>query len=95
MRGNFTGVAAMTKPRAESLPHSWRLADWPPNVAPNRPSAAKHMVRTHRTELIEVGALVRVGRDLIILGEGYSIFLARKLRRVEGYEIAPNRAVST
>jgi hypothetical protein len=33
-----------------------------------------------------------VGRNLVILGEGYAVFLARRLKRVEGYEIAPNRA---
>jgi hypothetical protein len=82
----------MSKPRASPLPHSWLVSDWPADVAPNRTSAAKHLVRTHRDELIECGALCRVGRNLTILGEGYATFLARKLRRVEGYEIAPNRA---
>ncbi len=84
----------MSKPKASPLPHSWLVADWPPVVAPNRTSAAKHMVRTHRDELIECGALVRIGRNLTMLGEGYATFLARKLRRVDGYEIAPNRAAT-
>jgi len=81
----------MSNPRASPLPHSWLVADWPASVTPNRTSAAKHLVRTHRTELIECGALCRVGRNLTIIGEGYARFLARKLGRVEGYEIAPNR----
>lgn len=81
----------MPKPKANSLPHSWRLADWPPDVTPNRVSAAKNLVRVHRDELIACGALCRLGRDLTILGEGYSRFLARKMDRVSGYEIAPNR----
>jgi hypothetical protein len=82
----------MPKPKADALPHSWLVADWPSNVAPNRTSAAKHLVRVHREELIECGALCRVGRNLTIIGEGWALFLARKSKRVEGYQIAPNRA---
>jgi hypothetical protein len=73
------------------MPHSWRLSDWPLEVTPNRITAAKHMVRSHRAELIACGALIRIGRDLTIIGEGYAMFLARKAQRVEGYEIAANR----
>ena len=81
----------MAKPKVSPLPHSWLVSDWPLDVAPNRASAAKHLVRTHRAELIECGALCRIGRNLTMIGEGYAIFLARKLGRVSGYEIAPNR----
>jgi hypothetical protein len=82
----------MSKPKASPLPHSWLVSDWPSSVTPNRSSAAKHLVRTHRAELIQCGALCRVGRNLTIIGEGYATFLARKLGRVAGYEIAPNRS---
>ncbi len=81
----------MSTPKAEPLPHSWLVAEWPTNVVPNRQGAAKNLVRTHRQELIACGALVRIGRNLTILGEGYAQFLARKAKRVEGYVIAPNR----
>jgi hypothetical protein len=73
------------------MPHSWRLADWPDLVTPNNTSAARHLVRKHRAELQECGALVRIGRDLTVLGEGYALFLSRKAKAVEGYAIAPNR----
>jgi hypothetical protein len=49
-------------------------------------------VRTHRAELIQCGALCRIGRNLTIIGEGYATFLACKMGRVADYEIAPNRA---
>lgn len=81
----------MSKPKASPLPHSWRVSDWPTSVTPNRANAAKHLVRTHRDELVACGALVRIGRDLTVIGEGYAQFLARKAKRVDGYEIAPNR----
>jgi hypothetical protein len=76
----------MSKAKVSPLPHSWLVSEWPSEVTPGRPSAGKNLVRTHRTELIACGALVRIGRNLTILGEGYAQFLARKARRVEGVE---------
>jgi hypothetical protein len=81
----------MSKSKVMPLPHSWLVSDWPPHVAPNRINAGKQLVRAHRAELIQCGALTRIGRNLTILGEGYALFLARKMKRVEDYEIAPNR----
>jgi hypothetical protein len=80
----------MATRKATSLPHSWRVADWPATVYPNRSSSARHLVRCHRDELLASGALTRVGRELVILGEGYAAFLARKIQRVEEFKIAPN-----
>jgi hypothetical protein len=81
----------MSKSKVSSMPHSWRLADWPDHVTPNKPGAAKHLVRAHRAELIACGALIRIGRDITILGEGFAQFLARQAKRVDNYIIAPNR----
>jgi hypothetical protein len=76
----------MSKPKICPLPHSWLVSEWPAEVTPGRPSAGKNLVRTHRSELIACGALVRIGRNLTILGTGYAEFLARKAKRVEGVE---------
>jgi hypothetical protein len=81
----------MSKPKVQPLPHSWLVNDWPATVSPGRPNAGKNLVRAHRQELIACGALVRIGRELTIIGEGYAQFLARKAGRVAGYDIAPNR----
>jgi hypothetical protein len=81
----------MPKPKVAPMPQSWRLRDWPPEVVPNSTSAAKHLIRTHREELRKHGALSRVGRDIIVIGEGYAAFLASKMKRVDNYSIAPNR----
>ena len=85
-------MSTPTKPKAAALPHSWLVSDWPPGVAPNRQTAARHLIRTHRDELIEVGALVRIGRSLTVLGEGYARFLARRLGHVNDFDMPPNRA---
>jgi hypothetical protein len=75
-----------TRPtKSISLPHSWRIADWPADVYPNNASAGKYVVRANRDELMSLGALCRVGRDMVVIGEGYARFLARKIDRVPGY----------
>jgi hypothetical protein len=75
---------------AEKLPHSWAVDDWPVSVYPCRASRGRYIVRTHRAELVSAGALTRVGRGLVVLGAGYSAWLAKQRTRVEGFEIAPN-----
>lgn len=50
------------------------------------PSAAPHPCAHPRC-----GALVRVGRELVVLGGRYSRWLERQATNVPGFEIAPNR----
>jgi hypothetical protein len=71
--------------KAASLPHSWTFADWPDGVFPNSGRKGKYLVRANRDELLRFGALTRIGRDIVILGEGYARFLSRNIERVEGY----------
>jgi hypothetical protein len=79
------------KPKAAALPHSWLASEWPANVAPNRQGAAKHLIRTHRQELIACGALCRIGRSVTVLGAGYAVFLAKRMGTpVTDFLIAPN-----
>jgi hypothetical protein len=77
---------------AEKMPHSWTIDGWPSNVYPCTPSRARYIVRAHRDELIAARALSRVGRDLVVLGEGYGRWLAKRTAKVEGFDIAPNAA---
>jgi hypothetical protein len=76
---------AVRPTRATPLPHSWRIADWPTNVYPNSPGSGRYVVRTNRDELLALGALTRVGRDLIVIGESFARFLARKIGSVADY----------
>jgi hypothetical protein len=81
---------------AERIPHSWSLEDWPGNVYPCRASKARYIVRIHRNELVAAGALTRIGRDLVVLGAGYSAWLAKQSARASAdFEIAPNRPAAT
>jgi hypothetical protein len=76
--------------QAERAPHSWAIDQWPATVYPHTPSRARYIVRANRDELIAARALSRVGRDLVVLGEGYARWLAKRVAKVEGFDIAPN-----
>jgi hypothetical protein len=75
----------------QNIPHSWNIDGWPVGVYPNSVTKARYLIRVHRDEMILAGALSRVGRDLIVLGEQYGKWLQKKAARVPGYSIAPNR----
>jgi hypothetical protein len=80
----------MSKRNAERIPHSWGVEDWPAIVYPGRPSRARYLIRMHRNELTTCGALTRIGRDLVVMGAGYSAWLAKQSNRVDMFAIAPN-----
>jgi hypothetical protein len=84
----------MTQKTSET-PHSWSVNAWPGTVYPNQPNRARYLVNTHRTELMAAGALVRVGRELVVMGTRYARWLERQASRVPDFEIAPNRSPST
>lgn len=72
------------------LPHSWSIDAWPDGVFPNSVTKARYLIRMHRDELLTCGALSRVGRSLIVLGNGYGKWLQKKAGRVPDFAIAPN-----
>jgi hypothetical protein len=78
-------------PAATPAPHSWAITDWPAGVYPGKPDRGRYLVRSNRDSLIEAGALVRVGRDLVLIGVAYSRWLDSLNGRVAGFEVAPNR----
>lgn len=83
-------MALKKVPAANVRPVSWSLNEWPKDVFPNRPSSARQLVAAHRDALLAEGALVRPGREIVVLSEGYDRWLRKQAARVIGYEIAPN-----
>ncbi len=74
------------------LPHSWLIEDWPREVVPGNADRGRYLVRMHRRELEAAGALSRVGRQLVVLGEPYSRWLQSRARHVAEFQpISPNR----
>lgn len=74
---------------------SWSIQTWPASVWPNDPVRARYLVRAQRDELMRAGALARVGRELVILGDRYGRWLQRQAANVPGYECPANRGRQT
>jgi hypothetical protein len=77
-------MAQKTTPAADL--QSWDLPTWPANIWPNSPKRAAWILRTHRSDLLECGALSRIGKRLVVLGPGYRRFLNRHIGDVVGFE---------
>ena len=71
--------------------HSWAIKDWPTEYYPNSAAKARYLIRANRAELAAVGALVRVGRELVIIREPYLQWMQDKSASVHGYECGANR----
>lgn len=74
-----------------TVPHSWGIDSWPPDVWPHTPERGRYLVRSNKSDLMHAGALARVGRELVILGDRYRRWLERRARDVPGYPCAANR----
>ena len=75
------------------LPHSWPIENWPTEVFPNSAARGRYVVREHRAELEAAGALSRVGRQIVVIGEAYGRWLQSRASQVSTFEpIAANRA---
>jgi hypothetical protein len=48
--------------------HCWNIPNWPEGVYPHDPASARHLVQSNRDKLVEAGALIRYGRELVIIG---------------------------
>lgn len=80
---------------ATQAPHSWDLEHWPQDVYPHSESRARYLVRAYRSELMTAGALVRVGRELVVMGDRYSRWLQSKATEVPGYATNATPATAT
>ena len=81
-------------PTAVPVPHSWAIESWPAAVYPNTAERARYVVRAHRRALLDAGALVRIGRALVIVGAAYDRWLNSHGANVESFSIAANRGAA-
>lgn len=79
-----------TPSTAAPAPHSWDLEHWPPGVYPHAEGRARYLLRCHRDELMAAGALVRVGRELVVIGDRYSRWLQTRAADVPGFQSNAN-----
>jgi hypothetical protein len=76
---------------AQPAPHSWDLGRWPPHVYPGTERRGRYVLRVHRQELLAAGALVRVGRELVVIGARYQRWLEKHAALVPDFECPANR----
>jgi hypothetical protein len=70
--------------------HSWAVASWPNDVFPGNSDAGRQLIRKHRAALVKIGALTRVGKHLVVIGQEYTEWLLAQASRVSSFGIAPN-----
>ncbi len=86
-------MASNRKIQVDSVPSSWALNEWEqraPGAYPHSAPRARYIFRCHRDELIACGAIVRIGRELVVCGAAYCSWLQRNGSRVADFSIAPN-----
>lgn len=81
----------MTRQTSEPAPHSWDLEHWPQYVYPHTVSRARYLIRSNKDSLMVAGALSRVGREYVVIGERFSRWLEKQASNVPDYQIAANR----
>ncbi len=83
----------MKKLIGTAVPHSWAIRDWPSEIFPSSSDSARWLIRCRKPDLVAAGALVRIGRQLVVIGSRYARWLERQASEVPDFEIAPNRKV--
>lgn len=84
-----------TTPSAAQAPHSWDLEHWPTSVYPHSENRARYLIRSQKDALVAAGALARVGRELIVMGDRYTKWLQLQSVNVPNFIAAPNRGRPT
>jgi hypothetical protein len=70
---------------------SWAIKDWPADVYPNKASRARRLIRLYETELLRESALVRVGREKVVIGNRYQRWLEKQGANVVGFKCPANK----
>jgi hypothetical protein len=78
-----------TKAVADTL-NCWNLPNWPEEVFPHDPASARHLVQSNRDALVEAGALIRYGRELVVIGVPYINWLRTHTAGVRDIEMPCN-----
>lgn len=68
------------------VPHSWGLSNWPECVWPNDSDKAQWVIRSNKCELIAAGAISRIGKAIVIIGQPYVRLVERRVTRVADYQ---------
>lgn len=84
-------MSRRTVSTAAQAPHSWDLEHWPQEVYPHSERRARYVLRAHRNDLLAAGAIVRVGRVLVVIGDRYTRWLQLQASNVPEYASNANQ----
>jgi hypothetical protein len=79
------------KPEAMPAPHSWGFGNWPAHVWPGDVVRGKRFCRTYQPALMKAKALVRLGRELVVMGGPFTAYMAKQAAAVENFSVPCNR----
>jgi hypothetical protein len=72
--------------RFVAMPHSWEIGTWPADVWPHDSKRGQWIARAYRKELMQAGAISRIGAKLIFIGARYTAWIERRADRVGDYQ---------
>jgi hypothetical protein len=81
----------MSRQSDQAAPHSWSVARWPAHVWPGDSTKGRRFVRTYEKELLKYKALTRMGREPVVMGAGFTRFMAAQAYRAADFEVPCNR----
>jgi hypothetical protein len=71
---------------AQLPPAMWDANNWPKDVWPHDSKTAQWLLRAYRRDLLYHRALTRVGKKLVVFGDGWMQWLQSRAGHVEGYK---------
>jgi hypothetical protein len=70
--------------------HCWNVPNWPEQIYPGNADSGRHLVQSNRDALVEAGALIRYGRELVVIGVPYVAWLKTHTKGVKDIEMPCN-----
>jgi hypothetical protein len=86
MATKSTSNKAKRSPTVSIAPRSWELSTWPAEIWPHNPKRGQWIGRAYRKELLQAGAMTRIGMKLVFIGAKYESWLERRASHVVDFQ---------
>lgn len=77
---------AKRSPAVSIAPRSWELSTWPAEIWPHNAKRGQWIGRAYRKELLQAGAMTRIGMKLVFIGAKYESWLERRANHVVDFQ---------
>lgn len=71
---------------ATIAPRSWELSTWPAEIWPHNAKRGQWIGRAYRQELLQAGAMTRIGMKLVFIGAKYESWLEHRANHVVEFQ---------